>query len=58
MSSKPITTSPEEDIRVAAKRMQESDVNRLPVVDDRGELVGIVTRGDLVRLIALTNGAL
>ena len=33
----------------AAAQMIESGVNRLPVVDNRGKLVGIVTRADLVR---------
>jgi CBS domain-containing protein len=33
----------------AAAQMIEGGVNRLPVVDNRGKLVGIVTRADLVR---------
>jgi CBS domain-containing protein len=57
MSSQPILVSPDEDVRGAALRMQERDINRLPVVDD-GKLVGIVTRADLVRAIALTGEAI
>jgi CBS-domain-containing membrane protein len=33
----------------AAALMLDAQVNRLPVVDNNGRLVGIVTRGDLVR---------
>jgi osmotically-inducible protein OsmY len=29
--------------------MVEDEINRLPVVDDAGQIVGIVTRADLVR---------
>ena len=36
------------DIREAAKLMQEAQLRRLLVVDDKGHLVGIVSLGDLV----------
>lgn len=37
-----------DDIRAAAKLMQEAQLRRLLVVDDDGQLVGIVSLGDLV----------
>jgi CBS domain-containing protein len=37
-----------DDIRAAAKLMQEMQLRRLLVVDDDGRLVGIVSLGDLV----------
>jgi CBS domain-containing protein len=43
------TIGPERPVTEAAKRMLEEAVNRFPVVDDDGTLVGIVTRADLVR---------
>ena len=38
-----------------ATAMHERDVTHLPVVDQQGNLVGIVARGDLVRFIARTT---
>jgi CBS domain-containing protein len=37
-----------ESISDAAQLMDSKSVNRLPVVDDNGKLVGIVTRGDII----------
>jgi CBS domain-containing protein len=49
MTSPPITIGPEREVYEAASRMTELGVNRLPVVDEQGKLLGIVTRTDLVR---------
>jgi CBS domain-containing protein len=49
MTSPAVTIAPERPVRDAAVRMLDADVNRLPVVDGDGRLVGIVSRGDLVR---------
>ena len=43
------TIAPWRPVAAAAAQMLEAGVNRLPVVDDEGRLVGIVTRADLVR---------
>ena len=43
---------PEEQVGRLAERMLERDVGRVPVVDDRGRLVGLVTRKDLLRVHA------
>ena len=48
MSRNLITASPDEDVTDVAKRMIENDVRRVPVVNDDGELVGIITSFDLV----------
>jgi len=49
MTSPAVTIGPRRRVAEAAAKMIEEQVNRLPVVDDDGNLVGIVTRADLVR---------
>ena len=48
MSRNLIIASPDEDVKVVASRMIENDVRRVPVVNDDGKLVGIITSFDLV----------
>ena len=42
-------------ISAAAGRMLEHEINRLPVVDGAGRLIGIVSRADLVRAFVRTD---
>jgi CBS domain-containing protein len=49
MTSPAITVEPWQPVERAAALMIDHQVNRLPVVDDDGKLVGIVSRKDLVR---------
>ena len=48
MSRNLIVASPDDDVKDAASKMIENDVRRVPVVNDDGELVGIITSFDLV----------
>ena len=48
MTKKVITTKEDDDISDASQLMDTHSVNRLPVVDDEGKLIGIVTRGDII----------
>ena len=48
MTKKVITIKEDDDISDAAQLMDTHSVNRLPVVDDEGKILGIVTRGDLI----------
>ena len=51
MTSPAITTGPEADIREVALTLDEKRIKRLPVVDDQGRLIGVISRADIVRAI-------
>jgi CBS domain-containing protein len=48
MSKPPVTIGPEDTVAGAARLMHDRRVKRLPVVDDAGRLVGIVSRVDVL----------
>jgi CBS domain-containing membrane protein len=52
MSSPPISTTPDTLILEVAAILEERRIKRLPVVDADGVLVGIVSRGDIIRAVA------
>ncbi len=49
MTDKPITLSPEDDIREAVELLLEEKVGGIPVVDPDDGLVGIITYVDVLR---------
>ncbi|WP_230195889.1 CBS domain-containing protein [Streptomyces coriariae] len=50
MTSPAVTARPQWSVVEAARAMARHHVKRLPVVDDAGFLVGLVSRGDLVHV--------
>lgn len=48
MSHPVITASPKTPMQEAHKLMRDENIRRLPVVDDRGKLIGIITESDLL----------
>ncbi|MEV0214168.1 CBS domain-containing protein [Micromonospora sp. NPDC050695] len=50
MTAPAVTTYPEATLSAAARLMDREQVKRLPVLDDLGRLVGIVSRADLLRV--------
>jgi CBS domain-containing protein len=50
MSTPPVTVPTSTSIPAAARVMDSEGVKRLPVIDDLGRLVGIVSRGDLLKV--------
>jgi CBS-domain-containing membrane protein len=50
MTSPALVIGPHASVRTAARLMHERGVKRLPVVDDGGLLVGIVTRSDVLKV--------
>ncbi|KAK9807863.1 hypothetical protein WJX72_011576 [[Myrmecia] bisecta] len=54
MTPDPLVVRPHTNVEAAARILLERKVRRLPVVDDDGKLVGIFTRGDVIKA-ALAN---
>jgi CBS domain-containing protein len=55
MSKKPVTASPDDSISDVARVMHKNDFNRLPVVDDRRRLLGIIARDDVIGVFVKRN---
>ncbi|EXG82457.1 CBS domain-containing protein [Cryptosporangium arvum] len=55
MTAPAITIDADASVVDAARLMEKRDVKRLPVVNDTGKLLGIVSRGDLVRLFVRSD---
>ena len=51
----PVPIGPDDTVEDLATRMHDGEVNHLPVIGSDGRVIGIVARGDLVRLIARTT---
>jgi CBS domain-containing protein len=52
MTADPDVIAPSATVREAAQKIHETGHNRLPVVDEDGRLVGVVTRVDLLGALA------
>jgi CBS domain-containing protein len=51
MSESPLTIKPEQSIKEAARLMHSEKIRRLVVVDEQ-QVIGIITQGDIVRMMA------
>ncbi|SDA99848.1 CBS domain-containing protein [Sinorhizobium sp. NFACC03] len=49
MTTTVVKLSPDNSVRQAAQTMFDNHVSGLPVVDDDGRLVGVISEGDLIR---------
>jgi CBS domain-containing protein len=52
MSDRPATIKANQSVREAARIMHEKKVRRLPVVNEQSELVGMITQGDVIKMMA------
>jgi CBS domain-containing protein len=50
MSVELVSIAPDATVAEAARRMHRANVKRLPVIGDRGRLVGIISRSDLLKV--------
>lgn len=55
MSENPITITPDKSLTDAARQIHDRKIHRLPVLDADGHLIGILTRGDIVREMAASQ---
>ncbi|MEU6420387.1 CBS domain-containing protein [Streptomyces spiralis] len=58
MTAPAVCARPEWSVVEAARTMDANKVKRLPVVDETGVLVGIVSRGDLLRIFLRRDDAI
>jgi CBS-domain-containing membrane protein len=55
MSTQVVSVRPDFPIALAAREMHMRGFKRLPVVDEKGRLIGIVSRGDLLTIFLRTD---
>lgn len=53
MSDRPLTIQPQQLVREAARLMHDQKIRRLPVIDQQEQVIGIITQGDIVRMMAM-----
>jgi len=58
MTADVVSVSPDHSVRHAARMMLDHRISGLPVIDDAGHVVGIITEGDLMRRSELGAQAL
>ncbi len=56
MRRDPITIRPDQTMEVAAVKMLEHKISGIPVVTRKGELVGIISQGDVFRVLISITG--
>ncbi len=52
MTKKVISFSPDDSVSKIAHTLHEKNINRVPIVDEEKRLLGIISRGDIVRALA------
>ena len=55
MTTEVITAHPDEELRDAIKLMVSKGINRIPVIDGNKKVIGIITRGDILKGIAMES---
>ena len=52
MSDNPATVKDSQSVREAARIMHDKKIRRLPVVDEQSKLIGMITQGDVIKMMA------
>ncbi|HKT70075.1 MAG TPA: CBS domain-containing protein [Terriglobales bacterium] len=58
MSRNPLCVGPDDDIKLAVDLMAEHQVRRLPVVDEHGKVIGMLSLADIIEQDAVNFEAL
>ena len=58
MSTLPVTVEPQMDVASAVEVMATLNIKSVPVVDDRGRVLGMLSRSDVVRVLAQSDDEL
>jgi CBS domain-containing protein len=58
MSTLPVTVEPHMDVASAVEVMATLNIKSVPVVDDRGRVLGMLSRSDIVRVLAQSDDEL
>ncbi len=53
MSDRPVSIQAHQSVPEAARIMHDKKVRRLPVVDDSSKVIGIITQGDVIKMMAM-----
>ncbi|MEW6532239.1 MAG: CBS and ACT domain-containing protein [Thermodesulfobacteriota bacterium] len=56
MARSPVTVSPEDTLEDVVRVLIEAKIPGTPVVDDQGNVVGVITQTDLYRVLLATSG--
>ena len=56
MTPKPFTIRPDQTMEVAAVKMLKHKITGLPVVTEKGELIGIISQGDVFQVLISITG--
>jgi CBS domain-containing protein len=53
MSDRVVTIKPNKSVKEAARLMHDKKIRRLPVIDAERQVIGIITQGDIIRMMAM-----
>jgi len=55
MTERVVTSSPDEFVEIAVRKMERHKISALPVIDLNRKVIGMVTSGDLNKLLKLRS---
>ena len=53
MSKNPVYCNPDAKLPEIVKKMTDNDIERIPIIDDKRNVIGIIVQGDVIDALAL-----